>query len=77
MAAREPSEDWLIHPPPEIPDIHVMNIEQWQAAVERWCQQFEVHPAKEATLSPQEKGLVKGSLQQATESPPRRLVSGA
>jgi hypothetical protein len=77
MTIREPSEDWLIQPPPDTPDIHMMNLEQWRAAVERWCQQFETNPAQKAPLNPQEKALVKAVLQQAAETHTKRLAGGA
>jgi hypothetical protein len=76
MATAEPSEDWLIHPPQDIPDMHQMTIEEWRVAVERWCRQFEDQP-QPAPSSSQEIASVPVSLPQATESHAQRLATEA
>jgi hypothetical protein len=76
MATAEPSEGWLIHPPQDIPDVHLMTVEEWRVAVERWCRQFEDQP-QSAPSSPQEMATVPVVLPQATESHTQRLATGA
>jgi hypothetical protein len=76
MATTEPSENWIIQPQQETPDFHLMTIEEWRVAVERWCRQFEDQPQK-TPLSPQEVAMVKVVMQQAAESHSRRLAGGA
>jgi hypothetical protein len=76
MATAEPSEDWLIHPPQDTPDMHLMTIEEWRAAVERWCRQFEDQP-QPAPSSPQEVAVAPVAPPQAPESPAQRLAAEA